>query len=154
MYVPSPPLTRTPLLSSLCLPQVIEMKVYSEINRLTPIEGMTVDTNPAALPSPSEHSARGGWLQKLFRAKRQVSGRRVWCRSGSVVHTLAGHRIGLRALGGDQSGSGACTGWASVWILCVHWMGVDLGLVRALGGRRSGSGAYTGWVSIWVWCVH
>ena len=73
-----PPSTSTSILisSSLSsfpcvLSQMIETKAFYDINKITPIEGMTLDSNPIATSTPTE-SPRGGWLQKLFRAKRQV----------------------------------------------------------------------------------
>lgn len=52
---------------------MIEKKVFDEINQITPIEGMTLDSNTGAgVTSPTTERSRGGWLGKMFRWKRQV----------------------------------------------------------------------------------
>ena len=46
--------------------------MFDEINKNTPIEAMTLDSNTGQCAvSPTERS-RGGWLGKMFRWKRQV----------------------------------------------------------------------------------
>ena len=52
--------------------QMIETRVFDDINKLTPIEGMTIDGPSDMATTPTERP-RGGWLQKLFKTKRQVS---------------------------------------------------------------------------------
>ena len=51
---------------------MLENAVFDEINKTTPIESMTLDSNTGqAMLSPTERP-RGGWLGKMFRWKRQV----------------------------------------------------------------------------------
>ncbi len=52
--------------------QMIEMKVFDDVNKLYPIEAMSLDSNsPLGPPSPTD---RTGWtkLKRFFRFKRQV----------------------------------------------------------------------------------
>ena len=56
------------------LTQMIEMKVFDDINRMCPIDGMTLESNSPQSPlSPAETQPRRGWFKRLFRFKRQVS---------------------------------------------------------------------------------
>ncbi len=48
--------------------QMIEMKLFADINKMHPIESMTLEANTL---SP-EMETKKGWLRRLFRFKRQV----------------------------------------------------------------------------------
>jgi len=48
---------------------MIEMKLFADINKMHPIETMTLESNTL---SPEMESSRKGWLKRLFRFKRQV----------------------------------------------------------------------------------
>ncbi len=54
----------------LMLLQMIETKVFDDINRINPIDTMTIDSHPE--PVESERG-RGAWLKRIFKFKRQVS---------------------------------------------------------------------------------
>ena len=49
--------------------QMIEMKVFSDINKMHPIERMTLEYNTC---EPAAQKSKKGWLKKLFKFKRQV----------------------------------------------------------------------------------
>ena len=51
-----------------CVVQMIEMKLFADINKMHPIEIMTMESNTL---SP-EMESRKGWLKRLFKFKRQV----------------------------------------------------------------------------------
>lgn len=51
---------------------MIEMKVFDDVNRLYPIDDMSLDSNSPQGPLPT--TDRGGWskLKRFFRIKKQV----------------------------------------------------------------------------------
>lgn len=52
---------------------MISTKVFEDINKLTPIEGMTAEANsPAEAELSRGRQQSRGWFKKLFKAKRQV----------------------------------------------------------------------------------
>lgn len=48
--------------------EMLEKKVFTEINAHTPIETMTMDSNPSVVPSHAR--GRSSWLRKMFKWKR------------------------------------------------------------------------------------
>lgn len=51
---------------------MIDMKLYEDINRLYPIESMSLDSNSMQDPLSPPSRSRGNWFKKLFKFKRQV----------------------------------------------------------------------------------
>lgn len=49
---------------------MIEMKVFADINKIHPIEIMTLECN--AISPVAEGGSKKGWLKRLFHFKRQV----------------------------------------------------------------------------------
>ena len=52
--------------------QMIDMKLYEDINRLYPIESMSLDSNSTQDPLSPPSRSRGNWFKKIFKFKRQV----------------------------------------------------------------------------------
>ena len=48
---------------------MVETKVFADINKLNPIETMTLDSNHPL--SPADHK-KGSWFKRLFKLKKQV----------------------------------------------------------------------------------
>ena len=51
---------------------MLDMKLYEDINRLYPIESMTLDSNSSQDPLTPQGRSKGNWFKKLFKFKRQV----------------------------------------------------------------------------------
>ena len=51
--------------------QMIDSGVFTDINKLTPIESLSLDPTMDVSVTPTD-DRRGGWLQRLFKMKRQV----------------------------------------------------------------------------------
>ena len=51
---------------------MIETKVFEDINKLYPIEGMTDDDELVASPAVNGQSRSKKWFTKIFKTKRQV----------------------------------------------------------------------------------
>lgn len=53
--------------------EMIETRVFDDINKLTPMEGMSDDADHPGSPDLEVRASRGSWLQRLFKMKRQAS---------------------------------------------------------------------------------
>jgi len=51
---------------------MMSTKVFADINKMSPIEGMTGDPQEESEMESQRHS-RQGWFQKLFKFRRQTS---------------------------------------------------------------------------------
>lgn len=51
---------------------MIDMKLYEDINRLYPIESMSLDSNSTQDPLSPPSRSKGNWFKKIFKFKRQV----------------------------------------------------------------------------------
>jgi hypothetical protein len=67
---------------------MIDMKLYEDINRLYPIESMSLDSNSTQDPLSPPSRSRGNWFKKIFKFKRQVhtfEGGGVWLVRGRHI---------------------------------------------------------------------
>lgn len=49
---------------------MIETKVFADINKMNPIELMTLEANATA--PLTDHKSKRGWFKKIFRFKKRV----------------------------------------------------------------------------------